>query len=263
MKKYYENWGDLIPGFLIKKLSNSEKFNIDDVFSVKNPNKKYLIYSTGSVFKYVKEDSLVWGTGCIDYGLVGRRPKKIYSVRGPMTRNELLKVGYSCPEEYGDPALLFPLVYNPKNIEKKIKFGVIPHYIDYATKDGLSIINSLRDNGVKIIDICSGVYEFINQLLEVENVLSSSLHGLIVSDAYNIPNVRIKITDGIIGGDFKFNDYFLSVGRELDKPIIFNNRVNIKHIEDLKFNDKINFNKENYLKTGIWNFEENRRLFHE
>jgi pyruvyltransferase len=262
MKKYYENWGDIIPGFLIKKLSNSEKFDPSIVFNVKSPNKKYPIYSTGSVFKYVKNDSLVWGTGCIDYGQIGQKPKKIYSVRGPLTRNELQKVGYQCPEIYGDPALLFPLIYTPQNIVKKYKYGVIPHYIDYSTDEGLSIIKHLEKNGIKIIDICSGVYEFIDQLHEVENVISSSLHGLIASDAYNIPNSRIIITDKIIGGNFKFNDYYLSISREIDNGVRINKSFNNDDLKQYHFNNKIKFNTFEYLKSALWNFEENKTLFY-
>jgi hypothetical protein len=40
---------------------------------------------------FTQPDDIVWGTGCIDYGQIGKIPKKIYAVRGPLTRNELLK----------------------------------------------------------------------------------------------------------------------------------------------------------------------------
>lgn len=39
-------------------------------------------------------------------------------------------------------------------------------------------------------------------------VLSSSLHGLIVADALGVPNRRIVLSDKIIGGDLKFDDYY-------------------------------------------------------
>lgn len=47
-----------------------------------------------------------------------------------------------------------------------------------------------------------------------KKILSSSLHGLIVSDAYNIPNRMIKFSNKINGDGTNFTDYFLSVKRE-------------------------------------------------
>ena len=47
-------------------------------------------------------------------------------------------------------------------------------------------------------------------IISCKYILSSSLHGLIISDAYNIPNIWLdeyKLNEG----DFKFKDYFLSI----------------------------------------------------
>ena len=62
--------------------------------------------------------------------------------------------------------------------------------------------------------------DLINELCSCKMIISSSLHGLILSDAYNIPNVWIKIEYSLGGKDyFKYNDYFLSVGRTETLPI--------------------------------------------
>ena len=45
-------------------------------------------------------------------------------------------------------------------------------------------------------------------------IVSSSLHGLIVSDAYKIPNVWIQFYNNIRGDNTKFYDYFKSVNRK-------------------------------------------------
>ena len=255
-----KNWGDLIPTYIIQKLSDSDLIQDGDVFNVKSPMKNYPIYSTGSVMRYTKNNSIVWGTGCIEEGSIGEKPKKIYAVRGPLTRKELIKKGWDCPEVYGDPALLFPLIYNPK-IEKKYKYGIIPHYIEYESKKDINVIKNLEKLGFKIIDICAGVEKFIDELLEVENVISSSLHGMIVADAYGIPNARVNISNKLIGGDFKFKDYCMSVGRDVDYGLQLTESTTLEEIEELYFNSKINFDSDKLLNSGPWNFEENYSMF--
>jgi autotransporter strand-loop-strand O-heptosyltransferase len=232
-----KNWGDIITKFILEHFSG-KKLNDEDVFHFDSrgiiPFKNGKIIGTGSLTRFTKPNDYVWGTGCIDNDSIGDIPKKIYAVRGPQTREVLMRKGWEVPEIYGDPALLFPKIYNPK-IEKKYKYGLIPHYSDYTTIEGLRVINNIENLGIKIINITSGIYEFIDELLECENILSSSLHGLIASDAYGIPNHIVSISDLIQGGDFKFVDYHLSVKREYHNPIILTNQIALEDLEKLKF----------------------------
>ena len=110
----------------------------------------------------------------------------------------------------------------------------------------------MKNQGVKIIDICAGEKEFINELLEVENVISSSLHGLIMADAYGIPNARVNISNKLIGGHFKFKDYCLSVGREIDLGFQLGKNTKLKEIEKLYFNKDMNFDGELLLSSSPW-----------
>jgi pyruvyltransferase len=43
---------------------------------------------------------------------------------------------------------------------------------------------------------------------------------MILADAFGIPSMHIKFSDNVVGGSFKFNDYFASVGRPADKPLV-------------------------------------------
>ena len=40
------------------------------------------------------------------------------------------------------------------------------------------------------------------------------MHGLIAADSFCIPNIRIILSDNIIGKDFKYNDYYSVFGIE-------------------------------------------------
>jgi len=254
------NWGDLVPFEILSFFSKSQKLKEDDVFNVKYPNKNYKIYSTGSVMLFTKPHSLVWGTGCIEPNSVGQAPGKVYAVRGPLTRQQLIKKNIFCPEVYGDPALLYPQIYNPK-IKKRYEYGIIPHYIEYFTPHHNEIIKRIEDLGIKIIDICSGNREFINQLLEVEKVVSSSLHGLIIADAYNIPNSKVNISNRLFGGQFKFNDYYLSTERPIDLGLQLTKKTSLYEIQKLKFNTKIKIDLEKLLWHAPWKDPLTKNIF--
>ena len=232
-----KNWGDVLSQFLLehysgKKLNKDDVFYFDDAAHMLDKNGK--IVGIGSSMKYVRPDDYVWGTGCIDEHHVGDNPKKVYSVRGPLTRDVLLKRGWDVPEVYGDPALLFPQIYNP-TIEKKYKIGLIPHCVDFYSLDGLKVINHMENMGIKIINVTAGINEFIDQLKECEYIISSSLHGLIAADAYGIPNYRVKISKLVHGGDFKYKDHYASVKREHYEPLQLTDTTTLDEVNSLKF----------------------------
>ena len=232
-----KNWGDILSQYLLehysgKKLNKNDVFYFDDAAYMLDKNGK--IVGIGSSMKYVRPDDYVWGTGCIDEYHIGDKPKKVYSVRGPLTRDILLKRGWNVPEVYGDPALLFPQIYNP-TIDKKYKIGLIPHCVDFFSLDGLKAINHMEDMGIKIINVTAGINEFIDQLKECELIISSSLHGLIAADAYGIPNYRVKLSSLIHGGDFKYKDHYASVKREHYEPLQLTDTTTLEEINSLKF----------------------------
>lgn len=166
--------------------------------------------------------SIIWGSGAM-YGLesLKERPLKVHAVRGPLTRSYLLSQGIECPEIYGDPVILLPLIY-PVKKEKKYKMGLIPHYVDLEV-DSINRIKNEYGEQIVIINLrnykkWSDVVDLIN---ECEFIASSSLHGIIISDAYNVPNVWIRLSDNVKGENFKFLDYFKGCNRPVVKPIDF------------------------------------------
>jgi pyruvyltransferase len=202
------NWGDYIAPVLVEYMTGQKTQYIKSE-GFTDENDVYAVI--GSILSWQQKPNLnVWGPGFMCEGqsmLV--KPKKVFAVRGPLTRSLLLKQGIECPEIYGDPALLFPKYYNPI-VEKKYKVGIVPHYVDANS----NWINSLNKEDVKIIDICSDTHSFVDSIKECECILSSSLHGVIAADAYGIPNIWVKISDKVGGNGFKFRDYFASVGRK-------------------------------------------------
>jgi pyruvyltransferase len=116
---------------------------------------------------------------------------------------------------YGDPALLLPRFLNPR-VEKKYSIGIISHYVD----KGHPWVERKGDTAdVRVIDIESGIEDFVRAVLSCEVILSSSLHGLICADAYGVPSVWIRLSNRLDGGSFKFRDYRQSIGAGEPVPV--------------------------------------------
>jgi|TARA_B110000908_G_C10146908_1_gene399488 pyruvyltransferase len=263
-----KNWGDIISYHIIRYFSNNDKLKPEHVFwfdpDAKQVFKNGKILAIGSIMKFCKPNDVVWGTGVIDEVSIGDNPKKIYAVRGPLTRKTLISADRDVPEVYGDPALLFPKIYDPRNvIAKKYKFGIIPHYADFKDPVILKILEKLEESGVKIINITSGVYRFIDELVSCENIISSSLHGLIASDAYEIPNIRCILGKNIAGGDFKFEDYYQSIKRP-HNMVSLNpyTEINSDTLSKFNYNTGHDLDLDLLLKSAPWN-DPDFKLFNE
>lgn len=156
----------------------------------------------------------IWGSGAISAQTNVRiKPDKIHSVRGPLTREILVNLGIECPKCYGDPALLLAKYYTPKPLLKKYRLGLIPHYVDIDNPIIRNFVEHSNDTLLINLKEYESWTDVIDKLASCELVVSSSLHGLIVSDSYRIPNIWVSYSDKICGGAFKFLDYFGSVGR--------------------------------------------------
>lgn len=230
--KYYisKNFGDNLNKFLFENFIKKPIKTCSCTNKYECQNSQTVIMGIGSILHRVDSTDIVYGSGLKhDEPVSIPTPKKILSVRGPLTRSKLIDKEIDCPETYGDPALLLPFIIKPPTVPKRFKLGFIPHTIDQQSSVAKKI---LENNDVLFIDILEYESEekFVEQICSCELILSSSLHGIIIADAYNVPAYHIKIND--VGGYlFKFKDYFASVNRPY-YTINFNDDVH-KMIEQM------------------------------
>ncbi|MDF2499161.1 MAG: hypothetical protein K0Q86_2793 [Arthrobacter koreensis] len=66
--------------------------------------------------------------------------------------------------------------------------------------------------GIAVVDVREGVEAVVRRITGARVCISSSLHGIIVAQAYRVPWVWLRISDRLISGDrYKFEDFFTTL----------------------------------------------------
>ena len=241
--KYYDhenNWGDSVNPYLFEKITGKKAISSNVIYNFLN---KDVVLGVGSIIVGDLSNYVIWGSGIMWENIrLLKKPKEVLALRGLKTLKKIQEVGGN-RDVFGDPVLLFPDFYSDKDIPKKYKYGIVPHFKD-KNKIGVQKIISLNDPEIKIIDIQNGIEEFVIDVLSCENILSSSLHGLILAEAYGIPTCRLIFSEEMRGGDFKFFDYYSGVGiKEMETVFIHDDISNLKTIFSKCSLKDLNFDK--------------------
>lgn len=206
-QKAFVNFGDYISLKLVERIVGAPV----KTFQRKPSNNPKKLLALGSILSFADDGDVIWGTG-----LNGKLPDKssyrfryldVRAVRGPITRAFLQeKFSISVPEIYGDPALLFPYLFPEfkKSGEPLYDYIVIPHYTELAL-----FPKHLYSNVVYPTDPWDQV---IRAILQSRFVISSSLHGIIIAEAYGIPARMLRVTD--TEPLLKYTDYYKGSGRK-------------------------------------------------
>lgn len=196
--KGHGNFGDVLTPFILDHF----KFNYTYTPSFSEAD----IISTGSIIRRAQKNTSVLGSGLISLHDKINPAANFVFVRGPLTRKKILDVGGTCSEFFGDPGILLPLIYK-KNVKKEYKLGIAPHMSDYV-----EVLNQYKNNNsVNVIKLRTrNVTDTLDEFMKCEKIMSSSLHGIIISHSYGIP-AGWFIMNKLKGDNIKFNDYFASV----------------------------------------------------
>lgn len=232
----FENFGDIITPYLVKKLTNIAPILFRPSYELSMFCKYFIM--TGSIIVDARKNSIVWGSGLINTSQK-IRGGRFLAVRGPRTAKRLKELGFSEPSVYGDPALLLPLLYRPKSTLKTYKIGIIPHYVDY--EEIKKMVDSFLYSDIKVINLLNNnVEDVVDEIVNCERIISTSLHGVIVANAYDIPTMWWKFSDKLIGDDVKFYDYFESLEMFNVKPIYTEKVEDLVALDDYFLpNDKV------------------------
>lgn len=240
------NFGDLIGPYLVSKITNMPILNVKNL---QYPG----IMAVGSIVQMLdRKDMVIWGSGLIQK-LTNKQIRdfrkynpEILSLRGKETAKNLLEAGIKTPDQivFGDPALILPLFYSP-SVSSTKKIGICPHY-----KHKAYFLESISDeDDLKIIDVQKDMETVVDSINSSTVCISTSLHGLIIAQAYNIPWVWLEVfDDNLVGNDFKFKDFFST----LEESQVSHIRV---RLEDIKNIDYKTIAKKATLPNKLYNEE--------
>lgn len=172
----------------------------------------------GSILQLINSDysGYILGTGGDDFKY--SFPKaNVIAVRGQLTK-ENIKKSRNDPHNIilGDLGLLMANVF-PSIEEKKYELGIVLHFVDQNSPIEKNYRHNFNNN-VLFINVLKSPEIVIRQIKQCKNIISSSLHGLIIADCFGIPNIRIVNRDTMPTHfyDYKFEDYYSSLEVEAD-----------------------------------------------
>ncbi|WP_338749879.1 polysaccharide pyruvyl transferase family protein [Janibacter alittae] len=209
------NFGDAVGPWLVDRITGRTPVN-----SRRVGHDGPTVLSVGSIVAFLNRDhAAIWGSGLMRplsgdrlERLKGYDDVSVHAVRGHVTAAELReKLNWHVPDVYGDPALLLPKFYTPR--PSSLSAGstvVVPHY-----SHAKHFAPHRTDDSLHVVDVGQGLERVVDEIASADNCVSTSLHGLIIAQAYGVPWVWLRMDDHQLGGDqFKFDDFFSTLTGE-------------------------------------------------
>lgn len=178
------------------------------------PDQRTLL-AIGSVLHLAPTGATIWGTGL--HGGIPHEDHKytsldVRAVRGPNTRKFLQERGQAVPDVFGDPGLLLPRLTAGRFVaDGSIGVGFVPNLHDKTFLTQTGVLDQFPE--IKLIDPTRSWEAVVGDIVRCRRILASSLHGLVIADAFGIPAhyVRLTETEGLL----KYHDYYAGTGRAL------------------------------------------------
>ena len=145
----------------------------------------------------------------------------IYFVRGPLTARRL---GLAPTAAIADPAyLILNTAFAREPRECNHAVTVIPHHLTMESVDW-KLLAGLT--GISILDPRGPCLDVIRRIRATQLVITESLHGAILADAFRVPWIPVRISHRFL--DFKWADWAQSINLDFtpqDLPPVFHGPI--------------------------------------
>lgn len=179
-----------------------------------SPPERAEVFGVGSILQLASRqpDAKIWGSGLRSPSANGLKvaSDRILAVRGPLTRSV---VGADCA--LGDPGLLVRSITSRARRRRGTVF--IPHFSAFGHLRDLPHIRHAASLGWKIVPPMSPVADVLDAIGGADCVISSSLHGIVVAQALDVPSVLVSLGTST-EPSFKYEDHYAAVGSPNSTP---------------------------------------------
>lgn len=233
------NFGDMMGPDIVKRAveyyfgCSAEHLRVHDFANEDISFEGICLWNVGSVWRFVKANDHVFGTGMLGNEELGEFTNvTVYSVRGPKTVERLQEIaegklavvdafggGITTDigqlQPAGDAGFLIPFLfpeysYSPKPSITRENCVILHKYDEETFVNG-----SLVDDNTTLLPVVQSWQTMAGNMTTCHYIFSSSLHGLILADAFGISARWIRRSGSIM--KWKFEDYFKSVGNNGNK----------------------------------------------
>ena len=199
-----ENFGDYLSREIVKNVVEREFEDLLPFIKFDTEGVENRLLAIGSILHHAKNHDTVWGSGVNGKSLgrkIGVETLDVRMVRGPLSRKFLLNQGISCPPQYGEPGLLVSEFFGDGNNEDK--------------RHPYSLVLNLNDmtfygDDEHTVYPNEDLHSVIERIKSSEMVVSTSLHGLVIAEAFGVPARHLL---SFAEPTFKYIDYYRGTGR--------------------------------------------------
>lgn len=195
------NFGDLLGPLIVERIKQERGLH--------EPAEDRRLVTVGSILRLTRPGDVIWGSGINGKSMdLGAAPDlDVRAVRGPRTLNLLRDAGTVVPEVFGDPALLWSRFWPRESYfdgGSRQPLVVVPNHNDRRTVEGPEVVSPLGDP-----------HDIIGRIARSDFVCGSSLHGIVIAEAFGIPARLIR---SAVEPAFKYDDYYFGTGRSSYRP---------------------------------------------
>ena len=243
------NFGDWLSPLIFNHYSDAKVTYLSPLS--KSPKTPYHLFGVGSIGRFIKDKSIVVGTGISSHDHLLNDKADYISVRGPITAAFLEECGGPVVKSFGDPAAIMSRIFPLERKETNGKKALVRHFTHERIP--LTLASDMEELNVMLSNPNS-IKDFVTKLNTFDEVVTSAMHVFIVCQSYGIPCSLITfkgLEHTVHGSGIKYSDYSLGVGLSELEPTPVDLDLTQVSFLNIRREDSISETKKDEIEAAI------------